>query len=402
MCFAVPRLERENMPTLRTLFRASALISAVALATFATNAQANDYTVLHTFAGGPSDGLFPFNNVSFDNAGNLYGTANLGGSANDGVIYKITPDGTYSILHSFNGGDGGSDPNAGVTINPVTGDLYGTTTFGGPGACREGCGLLYKLTASGEFTVLHNFDDTDDGRYPAGQLLSDAQGNIFGVATSGGPGVGGTIFEYSANGTFSVLHAFADSDGFEPQGNLLMDRKGNLYGATNSGGANEFGTVFRLSKKNKLTTLYTFMGGNDGGFPVGGLDRDKQGNLYGATNLAGNGSTPFGTVFKLAPDGTLTTLYAFTGGADGGYPNGNVLLVKGKLYGTTTGGGTHDDGVAYDIDPAGGPETVLHHFSESHGASPQDGLVKAHGLLYGTASGGGADDAGVVFSLKKN
>ena len=310
--------------------RASAII---AFAAFATAAQAGNYSVLHDFAGGPDDGANPYNNVSFDDAGNLFGTTNLGGSANAGEIFEISAQGAYTTLHAFDGGDGGLDPNAGVTVDPATGDLYGTTTFGGTPNCRMGCGTLYRLTAQGEFKILHGFDDQKSGRYPAGQLLRDRKGNIYGVTTSGGPTIGGTIFKYTAAGKFKTLHAFADSDGFQPQGNLLVDRSGNLYGATYAGGAFEYGTVFELTPKGDLTTLYTFTGGGDGGYPTGGLARDDAGDLYGATDLEGNGTgAPFGTVFKLAPDGTLTTLYTFTGKADGGDPTGNVLLSKGKLF----------------------------------------------------------------------
>ncbi|HEX3653783.1 MAG TPA: choice-of-anchor tandem repeat GloVer-containing protein [Rhizomicrobium sp.] len=378
----------------------SAFLSVVAVCTFAVTAPAKPYKVLHDFAGPSSDGSYPYNNVSFGPDGTLYGAANLGGAADAGVIFKIAPDGTYTVLHSFDGGSGGSDPNAGVTLDPASGDLYGTTTFGGNANCRNGCGVLYQRSADGTFKVLHSFN-SEDGRYPAGQLTRDKLGNIYGVATSGGPNLGGAVFEYSAEGVFTVLHAFSGDDGFEPQGSLLLDRAGNLYGVTNSGGADEYGTVFKLTPKGKLTTLYSFTGGNDGGYPSGGLDRDSAGNLYGATNLAGNGSTPFGTVFRLAPDETLATLYAFTGGADGGYPEGNILQSKGRLYGTTTAGGGNDDGVVYEIDAAGGSETVLHSFADSDGANPQAGLTKNHRLLYGTASGGGANGYGVVFRLKK-
>jgi uncharacterized repeat protein (TIGR03803 family) len=381
-------------------FQRALLGSALALCAFTASLQAKPYKVLHDFAGPPGDGSYPYNNISFGPNGTIYGAANLGGASDAGTIFKIAPDGTYTVLHSFDGSAGGSDPNAGVTIDPASGDLYGTTTFGGNAGCRNGCGVLYRFRANGKFRVLHSFD-SDDGRYPAGQLLRDTLGNIYGIATSGGPELGGAIFEYSADGKFSLLHTFSGDDGFEPQGSLLQDRAGNLYGATYGGGIGDYGTVFRLTPKGALTTLYNFTGGDDGGNPTGGLDRDKAGNLYGATNLAGNGTTPFGTVFKLTPDGTLTTLYAFTGGADGGYPAGNILEAGGKLYGTTAGGGANDDGIVYEVDPTAGSETVLHSFAESDGAGPQAGLTKMHGRLYGTASGGGGGDLGVVFSLKQ-
>jgi uncharacterized repeat protein (TIGR03803 family) len=336
--------------------------------------------------------------VTLDGSGDILGASNLGGSSNNGTIYKIAPGGTETVLYSFTGSEG-SDPNGGVTLDPA-GDLYGTTTFGGGDGCRNGCGVLYELAANGTYTVLQEFNPASNGQWPVGTLVRDSAGNLYGVAGGGGANNGGTVFEYSAKGKFSVLHAFGGSDGFQPVGNLLLDKKGNLYGATNSGGADQYGTVFELSAKGKLTTLYSFTGGNDGGYPTGGLARDKSGNLYGATNLAGNGSTPYGTVYELAPKGTLTTLYAFQGGNDGGWPAGNVLEIQGNVYGTTTSGGANQDGTVYEVEAATGTETVLHSFDGSDGLVPQSGLIRKGAHLYGSASGGGADNYGVVFSMK--
>lgn len=391
------------MVCIRAAYRSLLVGSALALAVVTAAAQARSYTVLHNFAGAPGDGAIPLNDVSFGLDGDIYGAINLGGAQDDGAIVKLAPDGTETLLYSFQGGAQGFDPNANVTIDPVTGDFYGTATFGGDAvACRNGCGILYRLAAGGTYTVLHTFETGTDGRYPAGDLVRDKRGNLYGSTTSGGPNEAGTVFKYTAKGAFKVLHAFTGDDGFSPQGRLLRDKAGNFYGVTMQGGADNYGTVFKLTPKGELTTLYNFTGGADGGYPSGGVDRDRAGNLYGATNLAGNGSTPYGTVFRLAPDGTLTTLYAFTGGADGGYPEGNLLYSKGELYGTTSGGGNADnDGVVYKVDAAGGAETVLHTLSDTDGANPEAGLTKHHGLLYGTASGGGASGNGVVFSVKK-
>jgi len=188
-------------------FRSALLASAVAFCAAVTAGQAKPYTVVHDFAGAPNDGSYPFNDVSFDAAGNIYGTTNLGGGKDSGTVFKITPDGTETLLHSFDGGAGGSDPNAGVTIDPETGTFYGTTSFGGSaGACRGGCGVLYSLTSDGTYTVLHAFDNGVDGGNPGGQLVRDKQGNLFGVTVSSGPTGGGTLIlgyqddDYGDNG----------------------------------------------------------------------------------------------------------------------------------------------------------------------------------------------------------
>ncbi len=388
------------MRSARQIFRSVCLGSA--LCAFAASAHANHYSVLHDFAGPPADGSYPYNDVSFDAGGDVFTATNLGGAANAGTIIEIAPDGTETLLHSFDGGAGGSDPNAGVTIDPSTGDLTGTTTFGGNNACRNGCGVVYRLAADGTFTVLHTFKNSRDGQYPVARLVRDNHCNYYGIATAGGPGGGGTVFEYSAGGAFKVLHAFAGADGFSPQGSLLLDKDSNLTGVTMQGGTDDYGVVYRLASGGKLfSVLYSFTGGVDGGYPSGGLDSDKAGNLYGATNLAGNGTDPNGTVYRLTPDGSLSTLYVFTGGADGGYPQGDVLQNGGKLYGTTTGGGAKDDGIIYKIDAASGSETVLHTFRGKDGAGPQAGLTMNRDMLYGTASGGGRDGYGIVFRVKK-
>jgi uncharacterized repeat protein (TIGR03803 family) len=375
------------------------LCSAAAFCAFAPSAQANPYTVLHNFTGGPGDGTYPAAEVQFDDAGNLYGTTSSGGAHNAGVIFKIAPDGTETVLHSFDDATGGGKPGGAATIDPASGDLYGVTAAGGDlDACPGGCGVIYKYSADGTFTVLHNFDGNKEGANPTGRLIRDTLGNFYGVALSGGSNGDGTVFRYAANGKLKVLHAFAGNDGTSPRG-VISDRAGNLYGVTSAGGTDNDGTVYRVAPDGTFTTLYSFTGGSDGLLPVGGLDRDKKGNLHGTTELGGAANS--GTVFKLAPDGTFTTLYAFVD-ADGGYPEGNILLIDGTLYGTTEGGGdaTCHCGVVFKLAPDG-TETVLHRFIGSDGGAVYAGLTKHDGNLYGTTGFYGSFNDGVVFRVKK-
>lgn len=394
--------EKSFMRSCNRFVRSAVLGSGFVFCTFVAGAQAHSFAVLHDFAGPPSDGSYPYNPVTFGTNGAIYGATNLGGSADSGTIFEIAADGSEMLLHSFDGAAGGSDPNAGVTLDPATGDIYGTTTFGGSNGCRNGCGVLYRLAADGTYSVLRTFDPAKDGQNPVGRLVRDGKGNLYGITTFGGPNIDGTIFRYSASGTFKVLHGFGGADGFSPQGSLLLGKKGNLYGITNQGGADNFGTVYRIAANGKgFSVLYSFTGGVDGGYPSGGLGRDSAGNLYGTTNLAGNGQDPNGTVFKLTPDGNLTTLYVFSGGTDGGYPESDILQDRGELYGTTTAGGSDGDGVVYKVDVANGGETVLHSFTGNDGANPYAGLTRYRGRLYGTAGGGGAQGYGVLFRVKK-
>jgi uncharacterized repeat protein (TIGR03803 family) len=387
----------------RTLFRAALLGSAFALTAFIpAGAQAQTYKILHSFAGAPGDGSTPYADLQLDSAGNLYGTAGGGGAHNAGVIFKLAPDGTETVLYSFTGGADGSNPNTGVTLDEATGDLYGTTTYGGSSGCGgSGCGVIWKLAAKGTYTVLHALDGGADGAGPAGRLIRDALGNFYGVASGGGASADGTVFELTAKGRFKALHAFSGTpgDGANPGSRLETDKAGNLYGVTGAGGAGNYGTVFKVAPDGTETVLYNFTGQSDGGLPAGGLARDKQGNLYGTTIFGGSGDN--GVVLKLAQDGSLSVLHTFAGGADGANPQGDLLRTKaGKLYGATNVGGAHNDGTVFELDPDG-TETVLHSFAGADGAIPVAGLARSHGVLYGTTAFGGVHGDGVVFRVKE-
>jgi len=350
------------------------------------------YTLLHDFAGSPNDGADSGAGVTLDDLGNIYGTTDFGGASGNGAIFKLAPDGTQTLLHSFSGADG-SEPDGAVTLLS-NGDLYGTTVSGGAGN-----GVLYRLTSKGKFKVLHSFSATD-GSFLRGHLTRDKLGNFYGTALFGGANGDGTVFKYGSDGTLTVLHAFNGTDGEFPEHGVVRDAAGNLYGVTAFGGADDEGTVYKLASDGTLTTLHSFTGGADGGFLYGGLAIDKDGNLYGST-VAG-GSSGFGTVFKLTSGGTLTTLYNFTGGADGGSPEGDMLLAGKNLYSMASSGGdpTCGCGVVYEVKPSGG-ESVLHTFIGTDGGGYSAGLTKSSGVFYGTTASGGAHGNGVVFSVTK-
>jgi uncharacterized repeat protein (TIGR03803 family) len=351
------------------------------------------YTDLHDFAGGANDGADTGANVTLDDLGNIYGTTDFGGASGDGVVFKLAPDGTQTVLHSFAGSDG-SAPDGGVVLT-ASGTVYGTAGSGG----ASGNGVLFKLSANGKYKVLHDFG-SNDGSFIRGDLIRDKQGNLYGTALFGGANDDGTVFKYGFDGTFSVLHAFNATDGEFPEHGVVRDQEGNLYGVTAFGGTSDNGTVFKLAPNGTLTTLHNFTGGADGGFLYGGLDIDKDGNLYGST--VDGGANSAGTVFKLAQDGTLTTLYNFTGGADGGSPEGDMLLVGKNLYSTNTEGGdpTCQCGVVYEV-TAKGKAKVLHAFTGNDGGGYSAGLASSNGTFYGATASGGASSNGVVFSVTK-
>ena len=271
-------------------------------------------TVLYRFAGGATDGALPLNTVTFDHAGNIYGT-------------------TYS------------------------GGVYTTNCYYG----YDWCGTIFKLAHSnGGWTesVPYIFTGGTDGANPIAALTIDAAGNFYGAAEANGVDNGGTIFELTASGSENTLYSFTanSSGGSFPRGTLIFDPQGNLYGTTEYGGVypNEGGTVFELAPSGggwDFTQLSSLPGFLQNG-PLAGLVRDSAGNLYGTGVQLGSGNT--GIVFKLTPSNggwTYTLLHQFSI-TDGDFPSGNLVLdAQGNLYGTAGGGGAHDWGVVWEITP---------------------------------------------------
>jgi uncharacterized repeat protein (TIGR03803 family) len=305
-------------------------------------------STLYSFKGG-SDGDKPEAGLTEDAAGNFYGTTNLGGSACDcGTVFKLAPDGTETVLHIFTGGSDGAYPQAGL-IEDSAGNLFGTATGGG----TNNNGTVFRLAANGTFTVLHGFTGGPDGGFPQAGLLADKKGNLYGAAAVGGAHNDGTVFRISPRGTFKVLYAFTGGiDGLNPIGNLIADRAGNLYSTTRLGGGTGCfdggcGTVFKLAPDGTKTVLHAFTGGSDGGEPYAGVTRDRNGNLYGTT-VTGGTANGYGTAFRIAADGTFSVLHTFTGPSDGEYPEAGLIIGNnGRLYGTAYVGGSDSWGTVF-------------------------------------------------------
>jgi uncharacterized repeat protein (TIGR03803 family) len=303
-------------------------------------------TVLHAFSGQP-DGAYPLAGLVADGSGNLYGTTTIGGTANKGAVFRVAPDGTESVLYSF-AGKHGEYPEA-VLIVDGSGNLYGTTAFGGDPDCPErvepsGCGVVFKIAPDGTETVLHAFADAAEGNEPLGGLVMDPSGSLYGMTQLGGSGYG-NIYEITSDGSEAVLYTFQGMpDGARPAGELIIDGAGNLYGTTGFGGNScqhaiyGCGTVFKLQPNGNETVLYAFNEGCcDGIVPAAALVADANNDLYGTTLFGGDPACNCGAVFKLAPDNTETVLHAFRCGK-GEEPGASLLLLKGDLYGTTFAG----------------------------------------------------------------
>lgn len=267
--------------------------------------------VLDTFSD-LSEGELPHGGLVMDAQGSLYGTTYYGGSGKGpgyGTVFKVT-SGTETVLYSFAGGRDGAIPGGGLIFDG-SGNLYGTTTEGGGHGCGgTGCGTVFKLTPDGSETVLYRFSGGSDGAEPVAGLVLDAAGNLYGTTELGGAACAaeegcGTVFRLAPDGTETLLYRFGiGSDGSYPVAGLVLDAQGNLYGTTNSGGGSSCpgagcGTVFKLTPDGSETILYRFTGGTDGAYPQAPLVMDPQGNLYGTTT--GGGGTGQGTVFEITP-----------------------------------------------------------------------------------------------------
>ena len=320
---------------------------------------------------------------------------------------------TFTVRYAFNGGQDGSlsQPYANLALD-AAGNLYGTTSgFSCLRGCNDAPGAIFRLSSLGKLTVVHTLNCETAGCSPLGGLVGDSGGNVYGT-TQNGDFTWGTVYQVNAT-TYETLHAFNHTDGSAPASDLLRDAVGNLYGTAPSGGDLNSGVAFEISSAGEFNVLHRFSGGLDGSFPSGGLVMDAQGNLYGTTGGGGGsgclGQLGCGTVYKIDTSGQETVLYSFAGGTDGSAPNGDLLLDKsGNLYGTTAGGGGsgcqgNGCGTVFKVDK-NGVETVLYRFKGGNdAANPGAGLVTdGAGNLYGTTVRGGAKDFGTVFGLRPN
>jgi uncharacterized repeat protein (TIGR03803 family) len=320
-------------------------------------------TILYNFSIDPEGAAsMPMGALVKDAKGNLYGSTWEGGSASGGTVFKLAPDDQETDLHVFTGQNGdGFLSKAGVVLDKK-GNLYGTTIMGGAsGSGTSGDGTVYKVDRFGNETILYSFTGKEDGGYPFSSLLLDSTENLYGTTYYGGdlscqpPNGCGTVFKVDPSGKETVLYSFTDAlpdYGLHPVGGLVRDKAGNLYGTTSYGGTVPIdGNVFKLTPTGEITNLYSFTGSNgDGEWPASNLTLDGQGNLYGATNYGGSPSCYLGcgVVFKITPEGQESILFTFTGGETGFEPSA-LIRHAGALYGVTTGGGTSDVGTVFKI-----------------------------------------------------
>ncbi len=349
-------------------------------------------------------------------------------------MFKITADGALTTLHSFTGGNDGGDPVAALAQGS-DGNFYGTTYEGG----TNFGGTVFKIDANGVLTTLYSFTggitlilQGNEGAHPNTALVQGGDGYLYGTTygapagvNSLAPGFPGTVFKISTNGSLTSLYSFGGGhEGGNPAGSLVLGSDGNFYGTTSTGGTYGSGTVFEISANGSLTALCSFTGDNDGGWPSAGLMQGSDGYFYGTTEgtLPTGALQPvdyvsYGTVFKMAADGELMTLYyfgtltnAFGNPLDGMYPQaGLVPGADGNLYGTTPGYWIYNYGTVFKI-TTNGALSVLYSFTGGNdGAGPSAGLAQgSDGYFYGATSSGGKTNLnggsgyGTVFKISAN
>ena len=416
------------MRTSQSLISTVLAFTLLTIAAPLVNAQFN-YAVLHTFTGSP-DGVYPSPLIR-DAEGNLYGAAQAGGPANNncfagcGMVYKIDGAGKLTSLYDFAGGNNGGFPVAGL-VRDAQGNLYGTTQ----GLGTFNLSVVFKLTPDGKETSYAapagiNFGSLDS------PVALDQKGNVYGMVPYGGTpncgwdyhGLGcGTLFKMTANGKFTTIHQFNGTDGMYPESGLVRDSKGNLYGAAVFGGiracravgngrnfAPGCGTIFKVDAQGKYTVLHTFGNHKDGAGPLG-LIIDSEDNLYGIASGGGNhegNPYGYGTIFKLdTRTGAFSVLFTFTSNI----PHSDFfasLLVrdsKGNLYGATQFGGTHNTGCLFRIDTKA-QYADLYDFQEQIAGRNEDGFFAAgvtlgsHDDFYGSMDLGGTSGFGTLFHI---
>jgi uncharacterized repeat protein (TIGR03803 family) len=411
---------KANTTGLRLWYALSLIAIATLCLTVAAAAQTEKF--LHSFNNNGTDGYGPYyGGLVSDASGNLYGTTALGGGdIQAGTVFELSHRAagwSERVLYSFSGADG-RNPEGALTFD-AAGNLYGTTAAGG---ANNNSGTVFELSPkAGAWMekVLYNFGaNSTDGQFLFGAVTLDSAGNVYGVTGNGGTYGHGTVFELSplSSGTWTetILLNFEYSNGAYPQGTLIFDTTGNLYGTTAQGGLAGNGVVFELSPSSRggwtETILYNFDSSQGPVFPAAGVIMDSAGNLYGTGS--GGGAFNSGAAFKLSPSGgtwTETTMHSFNSRlGDGSFPRGLTMDSAGNFYGTTAEGGntgcfSHGCGIVFKLTPSGNSwtETILHRFGNgTDGEDPRSSVVlDAAGNLYGTTVSGGAFGLGTAFEI---
>ena len=370
------------------------------------------FTTLVEFTGkkGAAKGANSYAALIKGGDGNLYGTTAKGGKTDHGTLFSLTPAGLFSTLVEFSdqgSKNKGAAPYAAL-IQAPDGTFYGTTARGGAGDY----GTVFQMTAAGALKTLAEFTGRagkNRGAQPESQLVFGSDGSLYGTTLNGGKYNVGTVFKVALDGKITSLVEFSSagtqSRGAYPQAGLILGQDDLFYGTTLRGGAGDAGTVFRMKSTGELGTLIELNGVDPVTYSQAGIIRARDNNFYGVT--AATGLLGKGTLFRISPSGVAKTLVEFTGNGTsnaGSTPEAPLLEAQdGSFYGVTSHGGAYDLGTIFKITPSGTFTTLVDFSGDgavNKGSVPKAALIQTGpNDFYGVTSAGGAGDAGTVFHL---
>ena len=371
-------------------FLVAIFVSLVMPFSVSTSSSAQTVTNIYSFTGNNSS-AYPFSTPAQGRDGRLYITTS-GTTSGYGSILAVSTDGKAVLFHVFDDIHG-SGPLGGLMLS-TDGNFYGTTAYGG----SANAGVLFRISKSGKYSVLHEFASGADGQNPFSPPVEASDGNLYGT-TLGSARVGSTLYKYSPSTGYSVLREFYKNQGHLIGSSPIQAIDGNLYMTANNGGTNRCGAILKLALSGDLLASYSFACGAGGANPNGQLLQASDGNFYGTTQAGGTAGQ--GTVYKLDQSGTISVLYSFLGSpTDGSDPDsGLAQATDGNLYGTTVAGGSATQGTLFQISTTG-VYARLFEFGDTAGQYPYGGPMQdTNGLIYGTVYQGGTDNFGAVYSL---
>ncbi len=389
---------------LRTSFQSicrTTMLAAAALLCAAALAQAQTVTTIYNFADNGISGANPWYVTLVQGTnGNLYGTTYNGGANLQGTVFNVTTSGQLKIIHNFGTTTAdGAFPTGGLTLG-TDGNFYGTTMQGG----NQSMGVIFKITPTGTLTILHNFNTFKDGAFPWGPPILASDGNFYGTTSGGGANSRGIVYKITSAGVFNEIYKFDVTllHGYSPIAPPTQGTDGFLYIPVSQGGTSFCGTILKLSTSGVVNNTYSFPCGPGGSFPIGPLVQASNGNFYSTTQNGGTNNE--GTIYQVTPDLAVTVLHSF--GAifgDGTFPAAGLLLATdGNYYSATSDGGSSGDGTLFNTSTSG-TYSSLYSFNNTVNLtqmSPLSPPIQAtNGLLYGMTEFGGPTNNGTIYSL---
>ena len=390
--------------SLRTSFQSicrTTMLAAAALLAAAAVAQAQTVTTIYNFADNGISGANPWYVTLVQGTnGNLYGTTYNGGANLQGTVFNVTTSGQLKIIHNFGATTtDGAFPTGGLTLG-TDGNFYGTTMQGG----TQSMGIIFKITPTGTLTILHNFNTFKDGAFPWGPPILASDGNFYGTTSGGGANSRGIVYKITSSGTFTEIYKFDVTllHGYSPIAPPTQGTDGFLYIPVSQGGTSFCGTILKLSTSGVVNNTYSFPCGPGGYFPIGPLVQASNGNFYSTTQNGGTNNE--GTIYQVTPGLAVTVLHSF--GAtfgDGTLPAAGLLLATdGNYYSATSDGGSSGDGTLFNTSTSG-TYSSLYSFNNTVNltqTSPLSPPIQAtNGLLYGMTEFGGPTNNGTIYSL---